>query len=125
MQKVFDRAVSRHNAGDLAGAQKLYRRILKAEPNNPQVLNLAGVAAFQLGQRTRAVDTLAKAVAVAPDHGDARYNYANVLAQLGRLEEAEKNYRAAVRLEPGHGDAYFNLGTVLRDLGRPGEALAR
>ncbi|MDP6872720.1 MAG: tetratricopeptide repeat protein [Alphaproteobacteria bacterium] len=123
MQEVFDRAVSRHNAGDLAGAQKLYRRILKAEPNNPQVLNLAGVAAFQLGQRKRAVDSLSKAIALAPDYGDAHYNYGNVLTQLGRLEDAAARFREAVRLEPGHGDAHFNLGTVLLDLGRPEDAL--
>lgn len=124
MQKVFDRAVSRHNAGDPAGAQKLYRRILKSEPRNPLVLNLAGVAAFQLGRKKAAVESLSKAIAIAPDYSDAYYNYANVLAQMDRHEEALKNYRSAIRLEPGNGDAHYSLGVLLRRLGRWEEALA-
>ncbi len=124
MQKVFDRAVARHNAGDAAGARKLYRRILKAEPRNPLVLNLSGVADFQLGRKKAAIESLTKAIAIAPDYGDAHYNYANVLAQLGRGEEAVESYRAAVRLEPGNGKAHYSLGALLRDLGRWEEALA-
>jgi len=124
MQKVFDRAVARHKAGDAAGAQKLYRRILKAEPRNPVVLNLSGVAAFQLGWKKAAVESLLKAIAIAPDYGDAHFNHANVMAQLGRREEAVESYRAAVRLEPRNGQALNSLGALLRDLGHWREALA-
>ena len=124
MQMIFDRAMRHHNAGELAQAQKLYRRILKAEPNHPAVLNLAGVAAFQAGNEKAAIEYLSKAIAVAPDYADAHYNFGNVLSQLGRLADGAESYRAALRLEPKHGDACNNLAAVLRDLGRPEEALA-
>jgi tetratricopeptide (TPR) repeat protein len=124
MQKIFDRAMRHHNAGELDQALELYRKILRVEPDHPVVLNLAGVAAFQTGDATAAVEYLSKAVAAGPDHADAHYNYANVLSQLGRLQDSVERYRAALRLEPQHIDAHNNLAAVLRDLGRPDEALA-
>jgi len=124
MQKIFDRAMGHHNAGELAQALKLYRKILEAEPEHPVVLNLAGVAAFQAGDGKTAVEYLAKAIAAGPEYADAHYNYANVLSQLGRLADSVESYHAALRLEPGHGDAYNNLAAVLRDLEMPEEALA-
>jgi len=41
------RAVALQKTGDSAGAEKIYRRILKAEPGNGQVRYLLGVACLQ------------------------------------------------------------------------------
>ena len=40
-------AVSRHQAGNLADAEKLYRQVLAAEPNNSDAIHLLGVLAHQ------------------------------------------------------------------------------
>ena len=88
MQKVFDRAVACHNAGDAAGAQKLYRRILKAEPRNPMVLNLLGVAAFQLGRKKATVASLSKAIAIAPIYASSLGRWRRHQDHLGPLIDA-------------------------------------
>jgi hypothetical protein len=42
--QILDRALSLHNMGDIAGAAKLYERIIKKNPHNLQAVHFLGVA---------------------------------------------------------------------------------
>ena len=41
--QILDRALSLHNMGDIAGAAKLYERIIKKNPHNLQAVHFLGV----------------------------------------------------------------------------------
>ena len=71
---LLRKGFARHQAGDLAAAMTLYGQALAIDPKQPDTLNLAGVAAFGLGQESKAADYLAAALAARPDHADAHCN---------------------------------------------------
>ena len=103
---------------------RLYRQVLRVQPNHPEALNLGGVAAFQLGNARQGLRLLRSAVASQPDYVDAHNNLGNVLKALGHLGEAETAYRRALEIEPTYVDAHYNLGIVLEAMGRPEKAEA-
>ncbi len=117
-------AVGHLEGGRPQQAAKLCRQVLKRRPDQPDALNLAGIAAFHSGQGERALDYLRRATKSRPDHVDSHNNLGNVLRMTGAFEEAEAAYRRALAIAPEHGDALFNLGLVLEALERPEEAAA-
>ena len=113
-----------HQGGDLAAAKALYDRVLAIDPRQPDALNLAGVAAFGLGEARAALDHLAASLKVRPDHAETHCNYANVLQASGRLEEARRHFHRAIALKPEMALAQRNLGNLCRLLGDRAEAEA-
>lgn len=114
----------RHARGDLAGAERLYRRVLQARPEDPNALNLLGVAARQRGDPAAALERIGRAVALRPDSPVFRANLGAALAEAGRLPEAVAALRAALAVRPDDAVALRNLGQTLCALGDPGAALA-
>jgi Flp pilus assembly protein TadD len=65
---------------------------------------------------------LRRAVELAPEDAEIRYNFGVVLHAQGRLDEAETAYRAAIERMPGHGQARINLALLLIQRGEAPEA---
>ena len=76
-------------------------------------------AGFEL-HRAGDVDAAAKsyeaAIAVAPDHGDARYLLALVEISRARFETARAHIRSAVRSDPANTHYLFANGEIAREL---------
>jgi len=85
-------------------------------------LNL-GVMQARRGHGERAVASLERAAALAPDHALAHHLLGNELTRQGRLEEALAAYRRALRARPGHPDAHNALGEALLRTGRAQPAI--
>ena len=115
-------AIAHHQAGRLAEAAALYRRILISDPDHVDALRLAGVLTFQLGEAVQAERMLRRAVAVAPEHAKAYDNLAFVLHGLKRNEEALIALQRAVALDPRSDAFLFNLGSLQVSMGRHAEA---
>lgn len=113
-----------HRSGRFEEAERIYRKLLQARPEDPDVLHFLGVLLHQTRRSPEALELIAKAIALVPDHPDAHNNLGNVLKEQGRFEEALAMYDRAISLKPDYADAYNNLGTVLRAQDRPEEALA-
>ena len=47
MEETLAAAVERHSAGQLWDAERLYRRILKVQPNNTNALHLLGLVVWR------------------------------------------------------------------------------
>jgi protein O-GlcNAc transferase len=112
-----------HRAGDLPRAEAIYRRILERAPDHPGALHLLGVLAHQQGRDDRAVELIARAIALDPGRATYHGNLGVALLGLERAGEAEAALREALRLEPEHADALSNLGLAFQRQGQP--ALAR
>jgi len=111
--ELLAEAVAGHRSGDLALAERLYRRVLDAAPGNPDALHFLGVLAHQQGRSDAAVELIGRALAAAPAHAGAHNNLGNVHKECGRLAEAETCYRSALDCAPGNPDALTNLAVVL------------
>jgi tetratricopeptide (TPR) repeat protein len=111
-------AVTALQSGRPQEALAICGQVLAAAPDNPEALNLAGVAAFQTGDGAEARSLLETAIAFRPGFSDAHNNLGNVLKAAGEFGTAEAHYRLALDARPGYWDAEYNLGITLEAQGR-------
>ena len=117
-------AYNLHRAGRLDEAERHYRDVLTAEPQNFDALYLLGTLYSQTGRFDEALQTLSEATRIKPDAAEAAYARAMLLHRLGRLEEAVAAYDRFLLLQPRIAEAHNNRGAALSSLERHAEALA-
>jgi tetratricopeptide (TPR) repeat protein len=113
-----------HQRGDLQGARLIYEEILKVQPKHFDALHLLGVIAAQTQNPQKAVDLIAKAIKINPNHAATYCNRATALKELKRFDAALASYDKAIALKPDYVVAYCNRANVLKDLQRRDAALA-
>jgi Flp pilus assembly protein TadD len=120
-------AFAQHKAGRLVEAERAYRRLLAAAPDNPDIAMLLGLLLDQRGVHAEAVQHLAKAAAAKPADSAAHYSLALALQHAGRGGEAASSYRRALALRPDYLAARVNLANLLGETGtgEDAEALLR
>lgn len=111
-----------HQSGDLKGAERCYRHVLKKDKKHVEALYLLGSLRLQTGDYKRAEAGLRAAIAEQPTHAQALYNLARILMDTGRHAEAETNLRHALSVQPNNVSALRNLGVTCLSLGKPEEA---
>ncbi|SMF78249.1 Flp pilus assembly protein TadD, contains TPR repeats [Azospirillum oryzae] len=116
-------ALDHHQAGRVAEAEDIYRRILNADPEHADAMELLGVLAAQTGRFGAAGRILRLAVALRPDGAGGLSNLAGVEQSAGVHDGAVRLYGRALRLMPGLADAHASRAGALRRLGRPEAAL--
>ncbi len=119
---TLNRAIRHHQAGELDAANAIYDRILDADPDHPDALNLSGVIAHQTGNQEAAIRLIERAIRV----NGANANYYNNLGEayraFGRNQDAIEAYERALRINPGDVAANNNLGLALQSLQRYDDA---
>lgn len=108
----LQQAIGLLEEGKPEDASAICAQALVTAPNDPEALNVAGIAAFRQGDTGAAVRHLNKAVQLAPAHADAHLNLGNVHRAGGQIAEAEAAYLHALKLSPDNLDARFNLGLL-------------
>jgi protein O-GlcNAc transferase len=121
--RILQQAVSLQLAGDLAGAEAIYRGILAQDPGHPDTCYLLGQLFRQSQRMDEAVAWLASAVQQAPKRAVFYIGLADTLVEAGMAPDSIAIYRAALELEPDAVDALYGLGAVLLDVGNLDEAL--
>ncbi len=124
VEDAIKMATDLHKNGEFVESEMLYRDILKAVPQHPDVHHFLGVLLHQTGDSDAAVESIRHSLELAPDHPDALNNLGNILRETGRLEDAESTYRQVLKFAPKHADTLVNLGTILRRLKQHDEAIA-
>ena len=120
---MFDQALYLHQAGNLAAAEALYRRVVTAEPGHGDALHLLGVICAQTGRGDESRHWLERAVAANPDFAQAWCNLGNVLGELGHLPEAVTALDRAIALDPANDGMHRDRGRLLGMMGANREAL--
>lgn len=119
---AFNRAVALQMQGDLQGAERIYRAILKQYPKHFQTLSNLGTVLL-LGERLEeAVKVLRKALNQDPNSAASHAQLARALGLLDRHEEALERARRAVMLDPQLPGAHATLAQLLANLGRYDDA---
>lgn len=119
---LFAQAVSRHQSGDAAEAESLYRRVLADNPHHPGALSNLGVILARTNPQ-EAVQLYTAAIAANPQQVDSHFNLGNVYRKLNRPQDAANAYLAALRISPKNARAYLNLGLALSDGGDWNQAI--
>jgi len=110
-------------AGRFDEAWSLSRDGLARAPKDGTVLNLAGIAAFQVGDAETARELLAEAATRRPKDPEIQMNLGNVLGSLGDTDEALAAYATAAALAARYAEPAYNAGMLLSNCGRATEAV--
>lgn len=121
-RQKLEKAVALHHQGKLAEAGKIYRDVLKTEPNNQDALHLTGLIALSDQKFDTAKELITKAIAIAPNVSLFHANLGRALAGLLDYPAAMKAYLTATQLDPENIDATFHLGNLYKNTGKFAEA---
>lgn len=106
-------AVEHHNRNDLGIAERIYRQVLAALPNQPDALHLLARACLARRNFAEAIDLIDKAIAAAPEVANFRNTACEILSGVGRLDEAHTQAAKAIEIDPSFALAHHNLCLVL------------
>src|SRR5947209_11877201 len=117
-------AARQHEAGRLAEAERLYRRLLADDPDRPDCLHLLGLVAHQTGRSEAALELIGRAIALNDTDPDFHNDIAGIYQSLGRFDRAVVHCRKALALDPRSAAARLNLARALHAQGDLPAALA-
>ena len=121
--QLFAQAAAHHQAGRIAEAQRLYRQILRRDPNHADALHLLSLLAHSTGHTRAAIELIERAIGVSPRVAEFYVNYGLFLAGENRLEEAASAYTQSLSVKELP-DAHYNLANALRRQARIDQSIA-
>jgi predicted O-linked N-acetylglucosamine transferase (SPINDLY family) len=120
---VLNQAISFHQTGKLADAERLYLQLMAAAPQEATAHHMLGVVRAQQGRNQEALELMHAALALKPRAPEVLSNLGNVLKAQGRLAEALASYDSALAVKPDYTAAWTKRALVLREMGRLPDAL--
>ncbi|HEV2332676.1 MAG TPA: sulfotransferase [Gammaproteobacteria bacterium] len=124
LSALLQQAAAAHQRAEWEAAERDYRAVLAARPEQPDATHFLGLLLHQRGRSEAALPFLDRALVLQPNNHLYRANLAGVLKQLGRPVDAEHLYREALELRPDYLEGYLNLGMLYADEGDHPRALA-
>lgn len=119
---MFQNALKLHQSGNFADAEQLYRQILEAVPEQPDVLNLLGMIAQEKNAHNQAVELFYRASKQRPDNPFYHFNQGFSLLQTKKLSEAEFEFSKTLELQPDMKEAVYFLGLTAEQKGETQKA---
>ncbi len=92
---ALQQAIAHHQAGRLQEAEQLYRAILQAQPDQPDVNHNLGLLLQQTGQHTAGLSCLKAALDACPSRELFWLSYADGLLAVGQAKKARNIIQAA------------------------------
>ena len=111
-------------AGNLGGAEQVYRLVVGTDPSNAQAWYMLGSIKHLRGRNDEAVTDYLEAIRLVPNFSEASNNLGAALHAERRFAEAEASLRRALSHQPNYAEAHNNLGATLHAQGRSEEAEA-
>ena len=122
--QILQQALTSHKEGRHEEAIKLYRSVLKVQPDNVIIYYNLGVTLREFGKIDEAEASYKRAVELKSDFILAHYNLGNTLKVQGKFEEAKVSFKKAIELKPDYIEAHHNLGSTFERLNKLNEAEA-
>lgn len=123
IDKLFQVAQGYLQSGNQSEAEKIYRKIIKAFPDNASAHNDLGTLYHSLGEIEKAITHYEKAIAIDGNNVQALTNYGLILLGQGNFDEALDAYQKVIAVRPDFVEAHYGMGLVLKGKGRPAEAI--
>ena len=112
---LFEKAVALHQAGKFKNAIINYKLILENEPSFAEAKHLLGVAHFQSGDTSKAIQLIKEAILTNPTHADFYNNLANIYSSIRDNKTAFFLYRQALLIDQNHPEANKGVDQLQAD----------
>ena len=123
VKAALHEATIHYQAGRLAEAEKICRRILLEYPTNPETNMSLAIVLKDQGKLAEAELSFRRVVDLVPNASAAHNDLGNILFAQDKLADAEAAYRRALALQPNMVDATKNLGLVIVERGGSTESV--
>lgn len=123
-EDLFALAVARHQAGAVAEAEKLYRRVLQRDSGHLGARCNSAQALHHLGKLDAAVRAYRWVIARGVSASEIHNGLGMALQELDRQDDAIAAYRHGIVCHPGNADLFNSLGIALRSGDRLDAAIA-
>ena len=117
IKEIFSLAVKSHTTNNIMVAQKLYKEVLKIDPNHANTHNNLGIIFYNSGDNQNAKKFYEKSIEIDPYNANAHNNLGVVFKVLGEDQKAKNCYEKAIKINPRYADAYNNLGIIFYNSG--------
>lgn len=115
-------AMSRYQAGDMAGAARAFRELLVLQPDHHTALQFLGFEASQRQDHDGAIDYYRRATQAAPGDAESWFSLAMALFGRGDLAQALDAFDATLARDPEVIQAQLYRGAVYERMQRPADA---
>ncbi|HEX7923105.1 MAG TPA: tetratricopeptide repeat protein [Bradyrhizobium sp.] len=122
--KIFRDALAALNSRNLARAEHLFDRVVKADPANVAALNLLTVTLMATERFAEAERHIEKATAINQGSYASFYNYGIVSKHLNKPRQALDKFNKALALNPKDAAIWNSRGATYNDLGEHDHAIA-
>jgi len=123
-ERLFQRAMELHQAGDILGAVDSYKAALAIDPTRADALSNLGAAYVRLGQFDDAIQQYTAALKLDSTNTPIRLNLALAYYKSARPQLAIPEFRRVVASEPEAKNAYLLLAECYLQTGQDNELLA-
>jgi cytochrome c-type biogenesis protein CcmH/NrfG len=115
-QRAVHEADTSFNRGDVARAERFYRRAILSQPDNAVAAAGLAQALLLIGEPGPAAKWAERAVSIGPGEARAHVALGDVLAQKGDMAGAKSQWDEANTLDPGNRDIAKRLKKAARQL---------
>jgi len=115
----------RHQAGDLAAAEAIYREVIADNEESADARHLLGLVLHLTARNAEAEPHLRRAIALRPQAPEFHNSFGAVMIALGRHDDAYTAFEAALAIRDDLADAHYNLGYLDHAAGRLRKAVTR
>ncbi|MBU3913810.1 MAG: tetratricopeptide repeat protein [Nanoarchaeota archaeon] len=126
IQEALNLALKAHQEGKLEEAERVYRKILKINPDNPDANHLLGLIAHQTENYKEALSLVKRAIEINQNNAVYYGNLAMILDKLERQEESIDAFKKAIKINPDYQGAHlahYNLSIFYKEKNKLKEAL--
>lgn len=118
VKSLLEKAIKFHQKGRFLDAEKIYKKILAANPNHFDSLYLLSEISIQFKNYGLAKTLLVRAAEEKPEHSNIQFNLAIVFEKLGDNSSAVQHYTLAISLDSTNIEALYNRAGAYAKLGQ-------
>ena len=112
LTKLSSEGISNLNDGKPKIALKKFETIILHHPNHPKILNLIGLAYYQLKNLNMALEYIMKAIANDSKEIGFYINLGNIYRELQNYSDAENAYMRGLEINNNSSELFYNIGIL-------------
>lgn len=117
MSNALSEAIQYFKNNNFRAAEKACRTALKGNPSSADAHHLMGILKSKSGKLKLGIQHLEKAISLAPQHIEVRYNLGKGYRDLGRHKDAAVLFDTVLKSWPERSDVWVEMGIALAKTG--------